>query len=270
MPANKRRRRWKLEMGKRKENPLATINIGMPHSKKRRIEHFFQKNEIKLGCDNNVHLSPSQTNCDYREGRQYKPENVIAATGHQKRENPGTSKINNIRDMFQKLSEKENQKKEENEERNLSEKKNSVDFAIASEVTSSTNNDKISEFQNNLNYFKNKEIKNFSSKGSARKKNGVKNKITSKMKITNFFAKAQTGECKYTRGSSDRNLDATTTLPAHPGEPKISPNIFENNVNPSRSPSILEKNIHPDELRERESEIEPSRNEKNKSEDPKS
>ena len=84
MLASKRRRRWKLEVGKRKEDPLATMNIGMPQSKKRRIDQFFQKS------DNNAHPSSRPNVIDSREGRHYRQKNCITVTGHQKKvENPG-------------------------------------------------------------------------------------------------------------------------------------------------------------------------------------
>ena len=272
MPASKRRRRWKLDVGKRKENPLATMNIGMPLNKKRRIENFFQKSE------NKAHSAPSPNIIDYREGRFHS----IAVTGHQKRENPGVSKINNIREMFQKLAEKEKHKKEKLEENNseskkkeeegrkLSGRKKVFENEIVPEVTNiSTKDSKNQEFQSKLRFFKNKENKNFSSKGSSRKKKkkGVE-KVANKMKITNFFAITQIGESKDSRRSSNPNLDAPTSIPGTP--PKLHPNVdnkvnlspglnsFGNSVRLSPSRSVFEI---------RKSEIKPGRNEQNKLED---
>ena len=97
-------------------------------------------------------------------------------------------------------------------------------------------------------------------------KKGVKDKITSKMKITNFFIKTQTGEHKNDGGSSKPSLDATTTLPAHPGKPDGSPKFFDNNAYPSPRSNIIGNNLllSPSLLKE----YEPSRNEQNKPKDP--
>ena len=88
--------------------------------------------------------------------------------------------------------------------------------------------------------------------------------------------KTQNGEHKNNGGSSKPNLDTTTTLPAHPGKTERSPNTSENNAHLSPRPNIVENYVQLNPILAsnsnwiRESDYELSRNEQNKSEDPKS